>query len=88
MNPKKALRMAIDALMEQRTAFAPEANLALRFGVQAATTLKAAAKYREYSQAIDELKELRKNTPNVYTYAGGKRRRIKYAKDTLSRKDE
>lgn len=66
MNPKKALRMAIDALMEQRTEFAPEANLALRFGVQTPTTLKAAQRYREYSQAIDELREMRRAAPFVY----------------------
>lgn len=77
MNPKRALRMAIDLMLEKRTDFAPEANLALRFGVQTETTLKAAAKYREWSQAIDELKAMRKAAPMVYSYEQGKRRKRK-----------
>lgn len=66
MSPKRALKIAIDLMLEKRTEFAPEANLALRFGVQTPTTLKAAQRYREYSQAIDELREMRRAAPFVY----------------------
>lgn len=66
MSPKRALKIAIDLMLEKRTEFAPEANLALLFGVQTQATLQAAQRYREYSQAIDELREMRRAAPFVY----------------------
>ena len=77
MNPKRALRMAIDALKEQRAPLAPEANMARLYGVQTPTTIRAAKLYADYTAAIDELREMRKAAPLVYSYEGGKRRKRK-----------
>lgn len=80
MNPKRALKMAIDALSEARAPLAPEANMARLYGVQTPTTLRAAKMYADYTAAIEELREMWRNAPMVYSYdERGNRRRIKKA---------
>jgi hypothetical protein len=62
MKFEKIAALAIEALEARRKAWAPEANMLLKMGIDSYSTQRAAKHYAELTEAIEELKELGKRT--------------------------